>query len=90
MTGFKREKLYKKFNVKIMTTDEEEKKLLDEAEELVYKYYVDNSFFQGDETKTLVAALYRAGMEYIKLRRRYAMQQARMKRLLKELRSLNE
>jgi len=91
MTGFKREKLHAKFDVKIITRDEEERKLLDEAEDLVYKYYIDSSFFQGgNETKPLVVALYKLGMEYVKLRRLYAMQQARMERLLKELRSLHE
>lgn len=91
MAKFKRERLYRRFDVKIMPKDEEEKRLLDEVEEIINKYFIESSFFQqGDEKKVLVTSLYRLGLEYLKLKRNYTMQQIRIEKLLEELRSLYE
>jgi len=90
MERFQRDPLSKKFQIRFVPTNEEEKKLMDEVEEVVYKLYIDNSFFRDDETKILAKSLYTLGMEYVKLKHKYALEKARFERLLKELRSLHE
>jgi len=90
MERFKREPLWKKLQIKVIPTNEEERKLMDEVEEVVYKHYIDNSFFQDEEIIKLAKSLYTLGMEYVKLQHKYVLEKARFERLLKELRSLHE
>ncbi|GEM_PF-3820819 len=90
MSKTPREKLYNRFGVRFAPQNDEEKRLLGEVEELVNEFYYKYEFFESNETKPLVMALYSIGMEYIKLKRDYTMQQARIKRLLSELRSLHD